>query len=42
MSELGIKTPSLLEVYTVEDMTELKFEIEGTRYQETQETDVQE
>lgn len=37
MSEFGIKTPSLLNVYTVEDMTELKFEVEGTRLQEVQE-----
>jgi polyisoprenoid-binding protein YceI len=37
MSEFGIKTPSLLNVYTVEDMTELKFDIEGTRLQEVEE-----
>jgi polyisoprenoid-binding protein YceI len=37
MSDLGIKTPSLLNVYTVEDMTELKFEIEGARLTEVQE-----
>ncbi len=36
MSDLGIKAPSLLNVYTVEDMTELKFEIEGTRLEEVQ------